>query len=688
MTQDLLLEIGTEELPSKDLIKLVTALAHQLKIGLSKAALTHGETRMFATPRRLAVLISDVAVCQPTRMIEKRGPALSAAFDSNGKPTPACLGFANTCGVSVESLSTLATEKSAHLFFRSEQPGKTAQELLPKIAEQAIAQLPISKPMRWGNHLTSFVRPVRWVVFMLGEQLIPATLLGLNTCQQTYGHRFHHTQALYISHPKAYESLLKEQGYVIADFQKRKQLILKQIEELTLHKGQALISDALLDEVTAIVEWPIALLGEFDASFLEIPSEVIITAMQSHQKYFPLRSKQNDRLLPNFIVISNIAATNPDRIIHGNERVLRARLADAQFFYHSDLKHCLEQRLEVLQKIVFQKKLGTLLEKAQRISALTGHLARDTSINPEQAKRAGLLAKADLACAMVGEFPELQGMMGGYYAQHDAEPGDIPAAIREHYQPKFSGDHIPHTSLGCLVAVADKMDTLVGLFGVGQPPTGEKDPFALRRGAIGVLRILIEKELPFDLVALIQKSIELYEDRINSSNLVHEVFDFMMERLRAWYLDRGISAEIFNAVLARLPTQPLDFHWRIQAVQHFLTLPEAEALTSANKRVSQILKKQQGEWQHHPLNPTLLTHLAEKQLLEQMEQKNKVIEIFCHQSQYTQLLTTLAELRAPIDQFFDEVMVMVDDEKIRYNRLALLYQLQQLFLKVADISML
>ncbi len=687
VSRDLLLEIGTEELPPKELNKLSEALARNLQQGLAKAALTHADTEIFATPRRLAVYIKALVSAQKTHVVEKRGPALTAAFDSSGHPTLACLGFANSCGVTVEELTTQETEKGAWLFFRREQPGKTTIELLPEIVRQAIAALPINKPMHWGKHKESFIRPVHWIVLLFGKDLVAADILGLKTRSSTFGHRFLHPQKIPIPHPSDYEGLLETPGFVIADFHKRQNLVREQVLAIAAKKGQAHIDEALLAEVTAIVEWPCALLGEFTESFLEIPPEVIITAMQSHQKYFPVLDA-HERLLPYFVTICNIASKQPERVVMGNQRVLHARLADAGFFYHSDLKHPLEHHLEGLNKVIFQKKLGSLFEKAQRISSLASLLAKGSKTSDKHAKRAGLLAKADLTSAMVGEFPELQGIMGSYYAEQDGEAEEVIAAIREHYQPRFSGDTLPETLLGCQIALADKIDTLVGLFGVGQPPSGEKDPFGLRRCALGILRILIEKQLPLDLLTLLTQATTLYGNKINNSKIVRETFDFMIERLRAWYLDREVTSEVFNAVLARLPTQPMDFHARIQAVQDFQKLPEAQALTVANKRVGHILKNQSGEWRHHPINPDLFEQKAEKQLLAAIEQINKKIEILYRDGKYSAVLSALASLRTPIDSFFDEVMVMVDDEKLRNNRLAMLYQLQQLFIQVADISLL
>jgi len=528
---------------------------------------------------------------------------------------------------------------------------------------------------------------VHWVVLLFGPELINAEFFEVNTTRHTYGHRFHHPQALHITNPKDYAQLLQQTGHVVADYEIRKKLIRTQIEKIAQPKGKAVIDEALLDEVTSLVEWPIALLGEFDTVFLNIPPEVIITAMKTHQKYFAITDIEGN-LSSHFVLITNIDSLEPARVIAGNQRVIRARLSDAKFFYETDLKRRLDDRLEDLKKIIFHKKLGSMFDKAERIAALTHYLAQEVNINTEQAERAGLLAKTDLVSGMVGEFPELQGVMGSYYAQHDGEPTEIVNAIRQHYQPRFSGDALPDTLLGCLVSIADKTDTLIGLFAAGQPPTGEKDPFGLRRAALSILRILIEKQLPLDLLQILQIAADQYGKNFVSKNAINDAFNFMLDRLRTWYLDRGIAAEVFNAVLARSPSQPLDFHYRTQAVQHFQTLAEARALTAAHKRVSNILKDQRGDWQHHSANPDLFEHKAERQLLAMLEQKTAETKPLYEQAKYTEALTTLAALQVPIDRFFDEVMVMVDDEGKRHNRLSMLHQLQNLFLQVADISLL
>jgi glycyl-tRNA synthetase beta chain len=687
-THDLLIEIGTEELPPKQLQTLSHAFAKNISSELSKRELTYGEIKTFATPRRLALRVNNVLAKQVSRKIEKRGPALKAAYDAQGNPTLACLGFANSCGVTLEDLEVRETDKGAWLFFKKSQVGRTTKELLPDIVNTALSNLPIPKPMRWGNHDTQFIRPVHWAVLMLDGMHIPANILGKKTAKHTQGHRFHHPNTINIPQPQDYETHLKEKGFVIADFNERKAIIQKQVETIAKkHHGIAAIDAALLNEVTNLVEWPVALLGKFDEAFLKLPPEVTTISMKSHQKSFSVQDKDGN-LLPFFITISNIESKDPKRVIAGNERVIRARLSDAKFFYETDLKHTLKENLEKTQSVIFQKKLGSLHEKACRISELAGYLAEQLDIaSAEEITQAGMLSKADLMTEMVAEFPELQGTMGYYYAKNDGLSNDIATAIKEHYQPRFAGDALPQTIAGALVSIADKIDTLTGLFGVNQPPTGERDPYALRRAALGILRILIEKKLAVDLLALLHVSVEQYGNKLENPQTEQQVFSFMMDRLRAWYADQGISAETFAAVLARTPTQPLDLHQRIQAVQHFQGLPEAKALAAANKRVSRILKDQNEKWSE-VLDTKLSDNEAEQQLIKIMAQKTKEVAPLYQAGKYTEMLTTLAALQHPVDHFFDEVMVMTEDETLRHHRLSLLHQLQQLFLQVADVSLL
>ncbi len=712
-TNDLLLEIGTEELPYKSQQTLAQALAAQLEKGFKKAELAHGAIRIFSTPRRLAVLIQNLATLQPDQIIEKRGPALKAAYDSQGHPTLACIGFANSCGTSIDLLSVRDTEKGAWLFFHQPQRGAKVEQLLPALIQQAVNQLPLSKPMRWGNGSAEFIRPVHWVVLLFGEAIIPMQLFDIATGRETFGHRFHHPQAISIPTPNQYERLLQETGFVMADADRRKKEILSQAQKVVPEHSKLVEDDALLDEVTGLVEWPVALLGKFEASFLHVPSEAIMTAMKSHQKYFSIVD-DTDQLKPYFVFISNIESKNPQQVIDGNQRVLRARLSDAQFFYDGDLKRNLEARLTDLESIIFQQKLGTLLEKSMRISMLMAFLANSLPGFSDicAAKRAGLLCKADLTTAMVGEFPELQGIMGDHYAR-PYETAEIALALREQYQPRFSKDALPQTPLGQLLSVADKIDTLVGFFSIQQIPTGEKDPYGLRRAALGVLRILIEKKIPLDLFGALKKSLELYAPQLPShlqtDAVAKTVYAFMMERLRPWYMDQHIDAGVFSALWDTteetaqhtMPIfKPLDFHRRILAVQHFLNLPQANPLIAANKRVKNLLKQAidtggvNADFLHHPasyapIQISLFEHPAEQALYDAIQKKSAEITPLHMSANYTNTLTALAALQKPIDDFFEHVMVMVENQKaLTQNRLNLLRELQQLFLQVADVSKL
>lgn len=684
---DLLFELGTEELPPLSVQTLSETLAIHITAGLKKAELDYGDVHTFATPRRLAVIIKNIAVTQNNQTIEKRGPTLKAAFDTAGHPTLACLGFASACGTTVDQLITCETDKGAWLFFKQIQAGANTTDLLPELIKQAIQQLPIPKPMRWGNHAVEFIRPVHWAVLLFGEHCIKMDLFGISTGRNTFGHRFHHPNPIPIPHPNEYETLLRKQGFVIADFALRRQHIYDGVQNAAAAHGQALREDALLDEVTSLVEWPVPLLGTFDPKFLDVPPETVITAMQLHQRYFPVLNSAGE-LLPYFVMVSNIESLEPARVIAGNQRVIRARLSDAQFFYHSDLNHNQESRLDDLKKIIFQKKLGTLLDKSQRISILAGYLAEKLQSNPEQAQRAGWLCKMDLTTAMVGEFPELQGIMGYYYALKAGEPMPIALAIRDHYRPRFAKDTLPETLLGDLVSIADKIDTVVGLFGINQSPSGEKDPYGLRRAALGILRILIQKQLSLDLRELLDQAITLYTEQLENKEIKEPVKNFIMERLRSWYLDKGIDTSVFNAVSTLQITVPLDFHYRIQAVQHFMALPEADALITSNKRVSHLIDPLSNTIDNIIIDQSLFETEAEHALFTAINAKTQEVAPLYLASQYTKVLSALAELRTPIDRFFEEVMVMVDDEKQRTNRLVLLSQLQYLFSQVADIALL
>ncbi|HSW68945.1 MAG TPA: glycine--tRNA ligase subunit beta [Gammaproteobacteria bacterium] len=686
--EDFLIEIHTEELPPKALRYLAENFLEEIKTRLDKLELRYRDAEFFATPRRLAVLIKKLAAKQADTAIERKGPAILAAFDKEGNPTPACIGFAKSCGVTPKELIQIKTAQGSWMGYQQIVLGKTVQELLPLQVEQALAALPIPKRMRWGAGSVEFVRPVQSVMMLYGNNIIDAEILGCRTNRLTRGHRFHSKGWVSIANPLRYVKTL-ERKYVIADFVKRKEMIRKAATESIslLNKNlQLVIDENVLDEVTGLVEWPIAIVGRFDETFLKIPSEALIAAMQDHQRYFPV-TDQNKKLMPYFVTISNIQSRDVNNVIAGNERVLRARLADAAFFFEMDKKRKLIDRVEDLKNIIFQAKLGTLYQKSERVAHLAKYIAQKIQIDEEKAKRAGLLAKTDLTTQMVGEFPELQGVMGYYYARHDGEGAAVAEALKEQYLPRFSGDSLPETSLGCVLALADRIDTLVGIFGINQIPTGDKDPFALRRAALGILRILIEKKLNLGLLKLISSAAEQYE-KLENQNVIKQVINFIFERLKPWYQDQGISADVLASVAALDISNPYDFHLRIQAVQKFKNLPEAESLSIANKRVSNILAKSETGTSEQTINEKLFEHTAEHVLLKKLSEKQQVVSAFSANGNYTEVLAELAGLRDPVDDFFEHVMVMSEDKQRRENRLLLLKKLRNLFLNVADIALL
>jgi glycyl-tRNA synthetase beta chain len=688
-SRDLLIEIGTEELPPKALKKLSAAFTAAIADGLKAADLDHGELTSFASPRRLAVLVKDLITAQADKTVERRGPALTAAFDEDGCPTKAAEGFARSCGLgSVEELARLETDKGAWLMYRAEQTGQPTTGLIPDIVCQALDQLPIPKRMRWADLEAQFVRPVHWVVLLFGDEVIDAEILSVKAGRETRGHRFHHPQPLYIGEPAAYAPLLETEGHVVADFAVRREAVLAQVLEAGKRLGgSAVIDEALLDEVTAMVEWPKAIAGNFEPAFLDVPAEALISTMKANQKYFHVVDA-NGKLMPHFITVANIDSEKPDMVRDGNERVIRPRLADAEFFWTQDRKHKLEKHIERLKTILFQKELGTLHDKTERVVTLAGHIADAIGGNHEWAERAAWLAKCDLMSEMVYEFPELQGVMGRYYALHDGEPEEVALAQDEQYMPRFAGDELPATPTGQAVAIADKLDTVVGIFAIGQPPTGSKDPFALRRSALGLLRIIIEQQLPLDLQDMLQQAVSSLGDKVKVKDVASQVFDFMMDRLRAYYHDVGVSPDVYDAVHAQRPTQPYDFDCRVRAVNHFLSLPEADSLTAANKRISNILRQAEEKEITVPsvVNADLICEEAEKILVDQIAaMEAEVIPLFDNR-EYETALARLAGLRETVDGFFDVVMVMTDDEAVRGNRLALLNNLRNLFLRVADLS--
>ncbi len=685
---DLLIELGTEELPPKALAKLSRAFHQGVEQGLKNAELTFDEIRPYATPRRLALVISKLQTKQPDRVVERRGPAVTAAFDEDGNPTKALLGFAGSCGVEVDDLDTMKTDKGAWLVFKQEQAGATAAELLPEIIQQALNDLPIPKRMRWGDLPGEFVRPVHWLIVLLGDDIVPMDLLGVSADRFSRGHRFHSPQPIRISSPMTYAPQLESEGHVMVDFENRKEAIEGQVKELADKlKGSAIINPDLLDEVTGLVEWPVALAGNFDQRFLELPPEALISSMEGHQKYFAIEAKDG-KLLPHFITVSNIASQDPAQVIAGNERVILPRLSDAAFFWDTDRKRALAEHQEQLKTIVFQNKLGTVYDKSQRVAALAAEIAGQIEGQPNLAERAAQLAKCDLVTEMVGEFPELQGIMGRYYARLDGEDNEVAEALDEQYQPRFAGDNLPATRTGQAVSLAEKLDTLTGLFGIGQPPSGVKDPFALRRAALGVLRIIIEKALDLDLTQLLDKATANFDGRLSEKDVSDQVMQYFYDRLRGYALEQGFKADEFEAVLTVKPTRPLDFMQRLKAVAAFRKLEQAESLAAANKRIGNILRKNDAETIEAEVKDSLLQEAAEKALAAQVGEAQRELAPLTAKADYTGVLNYLAGMRETVDSFFDDVMVMADDEAVRQNRLALLNQTRALFLGVADISCL
>ena len=685
--RDLLVEIGIEELPPKALKKLSAAFTQGVVDGLSKAGLQYAAAQSYASPRRLAVLVPGLMEAQADKEVLRRGPALAAAFKEDGSASPAAMVFAKSNGVKVEDLEKLETTEGAWLVFRKLEKGQATATLIPAIVQTALDELPIPKRMRWGNLSAQFVRPVHWVVLLFGDTVIDAEILGVRAGRETRGHRFLHPANLSIGKPAAYASLLETEGHVVADFAKRRAVIRGQVlAAATQLKGTAVIDEALLDEVTGMVEWPSAVTGNFDARFLSVPSEALISTMKANQKYFHVVDAQG-KLLPHFITIANIESRDVNAVRAGNERVVRPRLTDAAFFWDQDRKKKLADHLDALKTVVFQNKLGTLYDKAQRVAKLAAHIGAVLGANVEQCARAALLSKCDLLTHMVGEFPELQGIMGRYYAQHDGEAAEVAQALDEQYMPRFAGDVLPVSKTGQAVAIADKLDTLVGIFGIGQAPTGDKDPFALRRAALGALRIIIEQRLDLDLVKLLESAQQACGDKLSVKNVATPVYDFMMERLRAYYADAGVDTDAFEAVLALRPSQPYDFDRRVRAVTAFRKLPEAASLSAANKRISNILKQAGGDI-FGDVNSALLKDDAERALAATLAVLSTEVTPLFNARDYAGALQKLAALRTTVDTFFDKVMVMADDPALRANRLALLNQLRALFLRVADISRL
>ncbi|MVW74054.1 glycine--tRNA ligase subunit beta [Pseudomonas xionganensis] len=679
---DFLVELGTEELPPKALKTLGEAFLAGIEKGLKGAGLSYSGARYYAAPRRLAVLVEQLANQQPDRTQNLDGPPVQAAFDKDGNPTQAALGFAKKCGVDLADID----RSGPKLKFSQHIPGQAAAGLLPGIVETSLNELPIPKRMRWGARKTEFVRPSQWLVMLFGDEVIDCEILAQKAGRISRGHRFHANHEVRISSPASYAEDLRS-AYVIADFAERRAQIAARIEQLaTAEQGSAIVPPALLDEVSALVEWPVPLVCAFEERFLEVPQEALITTMQDNQKYFCLLDA-GGKLLPRFITVANIESKDPAQIVAGNEKVVRPRLTDAEFFFKQDKKQKLESFNLRLANVVFQAQLGSVFDKAQRVSALAGFIAQRIKGDAQRAARAGLLCKCDLASEMVGEFPEMQGIAGYYYALNDGEPQDVALALNEQYMPRGAGAELPSTLTGAAVALADKLDTLVGIFGIGMLPTGSKDPYALRRAALGVLRILIEKELDLDLAEAVTFAIEQFAGKVKAEGLAPQVLDFIFDRLRARYEDEGVDVAVYQAVRAVSPTSPLDFDQRVQAVQAFRSLPQAEALAAANKRVSNILAKAEGQVAasveaHYFDNP------SEFALNAAIQQAEHGVQPLAAARQYNLALSQLANLREPVDAFFEAVLVNAEDAKVRANRYALLAKLRGLFLGVADISVL
>ncbi|WP_194437314.1 glycine--tRNA ligase subunit beta [Vibrio fluminensis] len=686
MAKEFLIELGTEELPPTQLRTLAEAFAANFEAELKGAELTHEGVKWYAAPRRLALKVTALAENQADKIVEKRGPAVSAAFDAEGNATKAAQGWARGCGITVEQADRMVTDKGEWLLFKQEVKGQPTADIVVELAAKALAGLPIAKPMRWGNKTTQFIRPVKTLTMLMGSDLIQGEILGVASDRVIRGHRFMGEREFTIDSAEQYPAILEERGKVMADYDARKAIILADAQKAAAAIGGiADLEDDLVEEVTSLVEWPVVLTAKFEEEFLKVPAEALVYTMKGDQKYFPVYD-ENKKLLPNFIFVSNIESKEPRYVIEGNEKVVRPRLADAEFFFNTDRKSKLVDRLPMLENAIFQQQLGTIKDKTDRITELAGYIAEQIGADVEKSKRAGLLAKCDLMTSMVFEFTDTQGVMGMHYARHDGEAEEVAVALNEQYMPRFAGDELPSNGVSAAVAMADKLDTIVGIFGIGQAPKGS-DPFALRRASLGVLRIIVEYGYNLDLVDLVAKAKSLFGERLTNDNVEQEVIEFMLGRFRAWYQDEGFSVDIIQAVLARRPTKPADFDQRVKAVSHFRELEAAEALAAANKRVGNILAKFDGELAAE-IDLALLQEDAEKVLAENVEVMTEALEPAFATGNYQEALSKLADLREPVDAFFDNVMVMADDEALKTNRLTLLNNLRNLFLQIADISLL
>ena len=688
-TADLLVELGTEELPPKSLAKLSDAFKSVVISGLAEAGLSHGAVAAYATPRRLALKVSALARQAADEQVEKRGPAVTVGFDADGNPSRAGLAFAKSVGREIGDLERLTTDKGAWLFHRATVPGKTALACAADIISAALGKLPIAKPMRWADRDHEFVRPVHWLVILLGDEIVPAELLGQVAGRTTRGHRFHAPDRIELASADDYPRVLSDTGFVVADFSMRRAQIAEQIDQAAAgQRAEAVIDAGLLDEITALVEWPVVINGSFEAEYLELPEEVLIATLQSHQRFVPLRGKDG-QLKPEFVAISNIDSPTPDVIRAGYERVVRPRLADAAFFFSTDRQHSLQARRERLRDVLFQRKLGSLFDVSERLAALAAQIAAELGRDRTHALRAGELSRCDLVTNMVGEFPELQGTMGAYYARYDGEAEDVAAALEQQYWPRFAGDRLPDNAIGQCLALASKLDLLCGIFAIGQKPTGTRDPFGLRRAALGILRIAIEGELALDMRALISVTCHQLPVDKQPAELVDEVYDYLLDRLPAYYREQGaaFTTEMLNAVTVNRPVSPLDFHRRLQALEVFAGNDAAVSLAAANKRVANILRKAD-TLPPAAADPKLLEEPAEQALYEALQDLRKHVEPALAKQAYGEAMSELAGTRDVIDQFFDDVMVMAEREDLRRNRLALLAEIRELYNGVADLSRL
>ena len=673
-THDFLLELGTEELPPKLLLKLSNALKENLSSELEKLSIKSDSIKAFATPRRLAISISELQSKQQDQVLEKKGP-------STQSPEMAINGFAKSCGVDVSELEKKELGGKEYFYYSKEETGQSVGELLPEAIEKSIKDIPITRAMKWGSSDYSFVRPVHWLVIMLDKNIVPAKIMGLESNRITKGLRFI-DPIIELKHAKDYEQVMSDKAQILVDFAKRKELIRDQVLSVAQkNNAEVVIDESLLDEVCALVEYPRAFSGSFDKKFLDIPQEAIISAMKSHQKYFHLVDIQG-QLLPLFISVANIESSNIKAIVDGNERVIHPRLADSEFFWNQDKAKKLEERLPDLDSVMFMKSLGSMGQKAKRIESLSSHISDLVGFDQKASARAGLLSKSDLLSEMVGEFADLQGIMGGYYATNDGETQAVSVAIREHYQPRFAGDKVPSTNEGLVVAIADKLDTISGIYGIGQAPTGSKDPYALRRLALGLLRILLEAKIELNLKSLIDYSLNLHLKEVDRS-CGDDIYSFMMDRLKAYYKDANIDSNVYEAVLAVSPESPLDFHLRVEALNEFTQIENSKSLIEANKRIANILKDSNEK--NETLNPKILIDDSEIKLFNASESLSKKLS---GSKDYQEVMKSLIDLKDSIDSFFDNVMVNTDDDKLKSSRLALIRKIRLLFLSVADISYL